>query len=1145
MSKVVVSRRAVTLAVLFLAIAGRFPSPAVAAEQRLSDLAYAGHHVNHGAVVIDTSGAAKIRISFVTSKLARIQISPTGEFRVNPSPAVASGAPHLDKISVSNHKGSLVVRTPGLSLHVNKAHLRVDAFDGDNKSPLTLESPGDGTSWDTSTGSLRQSRVLDDAEHIYGLGQDNANRGTLDRRGTVRDMWTGQQIRSGNVTANYPVPFYLSTGTNGRGYGCFVDNVWHLRFDLGKAQEDRLTWTSPGGPLDYYIINGPSFQSIIKQYTQLTGRPTMLPLYAFGFWQSRCFYKSFPEIQRTVERLKSGGLPLDVLVIDSDWDKIDMDFQWKASFLGGRTAEDWIRGLHADGAKTMLSTKGPMITKESENFPDALSKDLFATDGHGKTLTAGYYGGELMDFTNPGMEAWLTTQLKPLSQQGIDAWWLDLIEPEGEPPQAVYYAGKSADSHNAFPLLNFRTYFDYERAIHPDGRPVILGRAASAGTQRYSGIVWTGDINSDWPTFQAHIPEAQNTGLSGLPYWTNDSGGFISGFLNHDRFGAHAELYERWFEFTCFAPIARAHKAGPSEPYEFGPVVEATAKKYLQLRYRLLPYIYNIAHEAATTGLPMLRPLVLEYQNDAASATAKTEYLFGHDLLVAPVIWANTTARPVYFPPGQWISYDEGFETPGGVSVNVAAPHDRIPLFVRAGTILPTAPDMMYSSEKPWDPITLDIWPAGVSTGSLYQDDGSTTAFTKGESTTTIFRSVEHARKSLAFHMEPSNRKLGPRQWIARFHLTSVPTAVKLDGKPVPATGDDSATTGWSFDAAAGTLTVRLPGEHAAHALAIALDGSSHPRPAAPKVAVVAVQAPVGAASPVERKQIAQFLPPPKLPIRIEAANFDKGGEGLAFHVAKPVTESAYRQEGVPIVDSTDAGGGYAIPDLQQGDWLAYTLDAGEGGWFSVSARVLPATDGALVLLRERGNVLTTIAIPAPGQNGPSWTSVQGQSWFYLPPGERILTVRVAKPKFQLGNFTFAKANPAEVTVEAETGTIAGAAVNNDHEGYKGTGFVAGISSKASSVKIPVTVPADGRYLVAVRYANGSDDAQVSFTPPGGPSVIVPLPSTYEWDQYEEAGTILELKAGHNEILIEGTGTGIVNIDQLKLITPPQTDRPR
>jgi alpha-glucosidase (family GH31 glycosyl hydrolase) len=1126
------SGRTTALAAVILVIGGFLALQANASVQKLSDFTYTGHQVEAGAVVIDTSGAARLRISFLTPTMARVQISPTGVFTPNPSPAVAGIMPPLLDVKVLEAEDTLIIKTKGLSLHLDKAHLRVDAYDADDKSPLTLESPGDGTSWDATTGSLRQNRILDDAEHIYGLGQDNANHGTLDRRGTVRDLWTGQQIRSGNVTANYPVPFYLSTGPDGRGYGIFVDNVWHLRFDLGKTHKDRLTWTSPGGPLDYYIINGPSFKSVIAQYTQLTGRPTMLPLYALGYWQSRCFFNSFPDIQKTVDRLKTDGLPLDILVIDSAWSKVDMDFLWSAKFLGGRSAAEWIAGLHAGGAKVMLSTKGPMIRTEAENYPEALSKGLFATDGHGKTLTTGYYGGELMDFTNPGMEAWLATQLKPLSAVGIDCWWLDLIEPEGEPPQAVYYAGKSADIHNTFPLLNFRTYFDYQRGIEPDGRPVILGRAASAGTQRYSGIVWTGDVNSDWPTFQAHIPEAQNTGLSGLPYWANDSGGFISGFLKKDRYGAHAELYERWFEFTCFAPITRAHKAGPSEPYEFGPEVEATAKKYLHLRYRLLPYIYNLAHEAAATGLPMLRPLVLEYQNDPDSATAKTEFMFGGDVLVAPVIWANATARQVYFPPGRWISYDEGFETPGGNTLGVAAPRDRIPLFVRAGTILPMAPDMMFTSEKPWNPITLEIWPEGESTDSLYQDDDNTTAFTKGESTTTMFHCVEQPGKSVTFTIKPSNKKFGPKKWIARFHLTSVPTAVKLDGKSVPATADESVSPGWAFDTASYTLTVRLPGKHAAQALALMLDGSSHPRPAAPKV-----YAPEnGSTSAVEPKQIAQFLPPPKLPIRVEAANFDKGGEDLAFHIATPATNAVYRQDGVPIINSTDEGGGYAIPDLKQDDWLAYTLDANDGGWFAISARVLPANDGTLVFLRDRVKTLTTVDIPAPGQSGPKWISVPGQSLFYLPLGEQILTARVAKPGFQLGNFTFTKARDASVTVEAETGAMTGAGFNNDHEGYKGEGFVAGIGSKASSVKIPVNVPADGKYLVALRYANGNGDAQVALTLPGGQSIIVSLPSTEAWDNYAEAGAIVELKAGQNGILISGTDAGIVNLDQLKLL---------
>ena len=981
------------------------PSTTSAAVQKLSDLSYTAYTMAApGTVVIDTTGHAKLRISFCTSETARVQIAPSGSFSANPSPAVVS-KPAIADVKITDGPDQFLIQSTGLLIRLDKKHLSVDAYDPRTQKAIIIESPENGTTWDLATGEIQHSIVLTPSEHLYGLGQDNSNKGTLDRRGTYREMWTGQQIRSGNVTADYPIPFYLSTGDDGRGYGCFVDNSWHMKFDLGKSQPNRLSWTSPGGPIDYYIFNGPSFKKIIDQYTQLTGRPSMLPLWAFGFWQSRCFYESFSDIEKSSDRLQADGVPLDVMVVDSAWDKIDVDFKWSDKFLEGKSAQDWIAYFHDRGLKIIVSTKGPMIKPEAENYAEAMSLGLFATDGNGQPMTAGYYGGHLMDFTSPNMQAWLTTQLKPLTAQGVDGWWLDLNEPEGEPPQAVYHEGKSADIHNTFSLRNYRAYYDYCLDVAPQDRPVILGRAATAGTQRYSSIVWTGDVNSDWPTFRAHIPEAQNTGMSGLPYWTNDSGGFLSGFLNNDRYGAHAELYQRWFEFSCFAPIARAHKAGPSEPFEYGPEVEATAKKYLQLRYRMMPYIYSAAHEATTTGLPMLRPLVLEYQNDPGSATAKTEYLFGSDLLVAPIIWAHTTARPVYFPPGNWISLDDGYELTGGKTIGIAAPRDRLPLFVKAGAILPQAPAMTHTSEKNWDPITLEIWPHETSTGSLYQDDFTTNAFEHGESTATLFTCVEQPGQSVLLTIKPTNTKFGPKEWITKVHLTSVPQSVSVDGHIL-------SQPDWSWDASSNLLIAAFAGNRSAQKLEIKLDGSSHPRPAPPHVDVPDIDPNGGVEAP---KQIAQFLPPPKLPIRIEAANFDKGGENLAYHVAEPGNPgNLYRSEGVPIVPSTDSGGGYSVSGLKPMDWLAYTIDAGNGGWFEISARVLPGSEnGVLSLLANRTDPLTLIPFTGQAADGKHWISVSGKEMFQLPPGEQILTVRLDKSLCQIANLTFTAAQHA------------------------------------------------------------------------------------------------------------------------------------
>ncbi len=566
----------------------------------------------------------------------------------------------------------------------------------------------------------------------------------------------------------------------------------------------------------------------------------------------------------------------------------------------------------------------------------------------------------------------------------------------------------------------------------------------------------------------------------------------------------------------------RAHKAGPSEPYEFGLDVEATAKHYTQLRYRLLPYIYTAARETATTGLPLLRPLVLEFQDDPGSATAKTEFMFGHDLLVAPVIWANTKARQVYFPAGHWISYDDGFEVTGGQSIGVSAPRDRIPLFVRAGAILPTAPDMMFSGEKPWDPVTLDIWPAGDTTGSLYQDDNATQAYARGEFTTTTFRSVETPGKSIDFSITPSNTKFGPARWIARFHLTSVPTSVALDGK---------AATAWQYDPTNQILTVNLPGQRQAHRVVVALDGSVHARPSAPHVDAPPVDEVVETA-PV--RQLPQFLPAPILPVRIDAANYDKGGEGLAFHVAAPAKTVIYRQDGVPIVTSTDSGGGYAIQGLQQGDWLSYTIDAGAGGWFGLSVRARAPQGGSLDILKNRFIRLTGVDFPASGK----WSAADASPAFYLPPGEQIITAQVRQPGFDLGSLNFTRLPQAVTTAEAEDGHLANAGTNADHPGFSGTGFVAGLSEKSQSVTLDLSVPKSGRYLVALRYANGGGDAQVSLTV-AGVTQTVPLRPTNGWEGYEEAGQVAALPAGHQTIVIAGAGSGVINLDRVSLIPIP------
>ena len=682
-----------------------FPQRAEAVPTRLSDLSATSYRRQGGDTVLDTTGQARLRISFPLPRIVRVQVSPLGPFLPNPSFAVVPQPQHAASIRVTDAAGVLTVRSSDIVVRIAKRGLRVAVYGAGGSALLTGDAPGAGTRWDAATGEVGQASVLAPDERLYGLGQDNANGGRLDRRGTVCDLWTGQQIRSGNVTAEDPVPFYLSTGHGGHGYGVFVDSVRRMRFDLGKTRRDRLDWSALGGPIDYYVIDGPSFKSVIGGYTRLTGRPAMLPLWAFGYWQSKCAYQNFDEMRGVADHLRTDGIPVDVMVIDYSWPAHFQDFTWGKSWLAsGKTPAESLAQMHDDTLHVVQSNSGPMIRKDSPNYQSGWNAGVFARDGQGNPVTCGYYGGELMDFTSPKMLNWLGPQLAPLWRQGIDGWWLDLIEPENEPAQTVYAAGRSDAVHNTFSTRVIRTYYDFQKSIAPDSRPVMLGRAGTAGVQRYGPILWSGDTHSDWPTFRAHIPEAQNSGLSGLPWWTNDSGGFLSGFYKNDQYGAHARLYARWMEFSAFAPIARAHKAGPSAPFDYGAMPVAVARKYLGLRYRLMPYIYSSAYETHTTGVPLLRPLVLEYQRDAVAAEAKDEFLFGRDLLVAPVVQEDAVSRTVYLPCGPWIGLEDGGEYRGGATVNVSAPLDHIPLFVRAGAILPMAPPMLATGQKPWGP---------------------------------------------------------------------------------------------------------------------------------------------------------------------------------------------------------------------------------------------------------------------------------------------------------------------------------------------------------------------------------------------------------------------------------------------------------
>ncbi len=1013
------------------------------------------------------SGKLWLRVVPVDADVVRLWYSNSPRFVRKPSLALETAPKPHGTVRVQEGGSNVRLAVGHLALRVDKASLRVTVFDarsGRTIVPsLAVDPCGKGGTW-----SLRQG--LAPEERLLGLGEDNRNGGRLDRRGTIRELWSGQQINSGNVTAEYPVPFMLSTGKENHAYGVFVDNVHRLRYDLGKTKRDEMKLDATGGEADFYVVDGPTPKDVVSRYTGLVGRPSLPALWSLGYWQSRCTFWDWPAMDDAYHGLRSRGYPVDVMVIDGGWSAHVIDYKWDKRWTVPNDPGKRIAEYGKKGVNIVISSVGPMIKKDSPNFPSGWKQGVFATDGKGHSVTSGYYGGELLDFTSSAMNPWLWPQLKRINDEGIDGWWLDLDEPEGEPPYTVYKHGVSADTHNQVSLLETTSFEASLLKDHPNQRPFILSRTGPAGIQRHHAAVWTGDIWSDYATLSAHPPEMLNPSLSGLTAWTNDTGGFLAGFYKDDRYGAHARLYERWMQFSAFCPITRAHKAGPCMPYEFGPATEQGTLKYIDLRYRLLPYIYSNDWQTSQTGIPLVRPMLMEFPNDPkALATPGDQYLFGPSLLVAPVLHEGVSNRPVYFPAGRWFDWDTGVEYTGGRTWTVAAPQNRIPVAVRAGAIIPMASPMANTAEVgAWDKLTLEVWPHGTSDFSVYRDDGRTFDYQKGRYTVTKLSSQE-ANGMERLTIAPSNDHFAAKRYEAHFHLDRVPAAVRVDG----------GTTPVRWDAGSRVLSVAFAGRGATRqTVEVRLAGPTLPRRMPPILKPDVLDAKGEARG--GGRPTSHFFPSPALPARVYGENYDNGGEGVAFHRAHPVAAAGtYRPDDAGVMVGTRG-----LAGLQRDDWVRYTVDAGNGGAFDL---VVHATGkGRFRLVSADRDIVPPVEITG-GE-----VVIRN---VYLNPGEDSLLLSVEQGGFALNDLEFRRAENASTGVEAYLALKTGnASVGKDETGRP---RLDGFGQRSGSATVGIVSAREGAGKVRLRYANtGAKTIVVQLTVNGGKPVDVALPGT-------------------------------------------------
>lgn len=937
-------------------------------------------------VILETEHKMHLSILFVTPRTARI----TAWDASCPPPSYSRAVEHRPSdgaaLNLDTENGICRISTEELMLTVTMDPMQIRYYRSGRLLTVT-EDLGNG-----EDGHVYGVHTLFPEEHFYGLGEDNdAYLGNLDRRGHTRDMVTGQRINQGHVTADIPVTFFMSTGS-GIPYGLFVDNGWRMTFDMGKSCENSWFWQASGGSIEFYLFAGDTFADLLNEYTLLTGRPSMPPLWTLGYIQCRCSYRNWNEIDEVIRKLDERRFPLDCMVFDYDWAECFHNFKWNSRWNG--QSPEKIAGYREKGLHFMASNSGPMLRKDSDNFQSALEAGVLAHDGNGNTVTCGHYGGELMDFTNPAMKEWIRPQLERVMDDGIESWWLDLTEPEGDPDCTQYYAGDKAEVHNSFCLMNVKIYHEITRAYRQELRPFILTRTGTAGIQKYGTAIWSGDVFSDYKTFAAHIPEALNTGMSGIPLWTSDSGGFLSATNNslfhqnlyQNDLAAHAALYERWLQFSCFCPITRVHHAGQSSPYLFGELMTDGAAHYVRLRYRLLPYIYSCMYKAHRTGTPLMRPLVFENQQDPELYDLKDEYFFGSDLLVAPVTEEKVTWRNVYFPDGVWYDWDDGYVWTGRTHGDVYAPQNRIPLFVRAGAIIPMAPQTFRTCEIDWKHIDLKLWPKGESAFEMYTDSGNGFDFESGDFTITRITCAE-SEKETRITICRSNSRYAAEEYELEIHGQYWTETVRNGEKNLiryDCLGSlENADSGFYEDDLRRVLFVKVSVAKDVPELLIQVQ-HGYPLPPA-----------IGSEEADEAAQMPFLYPPASLPCLLHCENYDRGGEGVAFHIQDPKQRSTlYRSDPVPIELCDDVGVGYDVARLAEGEWLKYTVQVSRAGEYSFQIR-LHGTGNVSISVNSQNR---TGLISA---DGSSWTSVSS-SPVVLSPGEQVIGLHVHSGCFRV-----------------------------------------------------------------------------------------------------------------------------------------------
>ncbi|HTR43637.1 MAG TPA: glycoside hydrolase family 31 protein [Pseudomonadales bacterium] len=802
-----------------------------------------------GKTLLFHNSEGTLALTVISDDVIRVHFTKADSFVRNDTYAVI-GQPSSEadpKVEIGHDLTTL--ETSKLKVSIRQNPLRI-SFADDAGNTLDQDDAERGMTFDDSGFSV--SKRLGEDEHVYGFGEKN---GRLDKRGWNLGgynyvMWNTDTYMHDSATdpMYVSVPFFMVMN-QGKAHGIFLDNTWRSFFDVGHDHPGLLTFGAAGGDMDYYFINGPDPKDVIERYTALTGRMPLPPLWSLGY--NQCRYSYYPEsrVRQLADTFRQKEIPADVIWLDIDYQDNYKPFTW--DYERFPDPKKMLSDLRAEHFHVVcIVDPHPKKEKGYPPYDEGRKNNYFVKNPDGSVYQGPVWPSHAKqspgpsvfpDFSNPAARQWWGQLYRGLEDDGIAGIWNDMDEPSvfdtpsGTMPLNVVFnndghLATGYEMHNIYGQQMSRATFEGLSELRPNERAFVLTRSSFAGGQRYAAL-WTGDSTSDWSSLRQSIATLLGLGLSGFPFVGSDIGGFVG--------SPSGELYTRWLQVGLFCPFMRSHSdsSSPSkEPWVFGDSNEAINKSTIELRYQLLPYIYNVMAQASETGVPALRPLFLEFPRDEHAATIDDEFLFGPDLLVAPVLYEGVTQRSVYLPEGDWYNYWTGESLKGGQTIQMPVTLKSIPMFVRAGGFIFNQPVVQSTDQMPGNALKVLIAPAKNSASWLYEDDGETLDYRNGNFMKRQFSQAYDKKQAIIKVSAPDGSyRPAQRELVLELWTDHEPKNVSLETEGQASkkmelprlAGNDVAdnSSGWSFDN--GVLTIKTQDTFAP--MEFVVDGISRP----------------------------------------------------------------------------------------------------------------------------------------------------------------------------------------------------------------------------------------------------------------------------------------------------------------------------